>query len=130
MYVEKMKADQAGSAYKCYEENDEDIFDINEEQAEDKRRTEKTVADYVKVLRPRILISASESVFQHEALVGLKDRFHRATPRPTIESLIENVLVTRARTIVLVDPPASLDPDEVGRRTCCFVLTLKSGGAA
>jgi hypothetical protein len=129
MFVERAKAEheRACPAYKCYE--DEDTFNVTEDQPGDNRRTEKTVADYVKVLRPRILISAKDAVFEHELLAGLQDKFYRATARPTIESLIENVLVTRARTILLVDPPAELDADEVTRKTCTFTLVLRSGGA-
>lgn len=127
MYVEKIEADRVLRSASEYYRSSCDP-DLAEDQPEDNSRIEKRIADYVRVLRPRILVSAKEAVFEHELLAGLKGKFHRATPRPTIESLIENVLVTRARTIVLVDPPASLDPDEVSKRTRCYTLVLRSGG--
>jgi hypothetical protein len=121
MYVEKMKAnhDCAWPAYKCYEDN----TDIAEDQPENNRRIEKRLADFIKVLRPPILIAADEAIFEHELLAGLQ--YHQATPRATVESLCDDVLRTRVRTILLCDPPAALDADEVTRKTRCYVLTVR-----
>jgi hypothetical protein len=89
MYGEKIEADheRAGSALGCYEEN-KDAIDITEEQQEDKSRLEKRISDYIRVLRPGILVVADEAIFEHELLAGLQ--YHRATPRSTIESLIDD----------------------------------------
>lgn len=120
---------EAANGYAEYsEEHDEEY--LADDPQEDKSLLEKRVADYIRVLRPRILVSAKDEVFQHELLAGLQDKFYRATSKPTIESLIDNVLLTRASTILLVDPPASLDVEAVSRRTCCYVLTLHSDGGA
>jgi hypothetical protein len=104
--------------------------DIDEEQTEhkpDSAKIAKKIADYVRILKPWLLISADEAIFQYELLAGLQGKYHRATPKPTIESLCDDVLRTRATTIVLCD--SALDAELITRKTRCYVLTLKSGGA-
>ena len=127
MYVENVKADHDGAWTACNNfEDDKDTLDLPEDQPDDNRRLEKRIADYIKVLRPGILVSADEELIER-LLVNLQGRFHRATPKATVESLCDDVLRTRARTIVLVG--SALDADEVSRKTRCYCLTLRGGAA-
>ena len=133
MYEEKVKADHdcEWPAYKC-SEDDKDIACISEEPQEDNRHTAKLakkISDYIRVLRPRVLVSADAEVFEHPLFADLQGRFSQSKADAALDTLCLDAKRSGARTLILVNPVA-LDVGEVGRRTRCYVLTLKSGGAA
>ena len=109
-----------------------DPSDIDEEQTEHKPDTAKIakkIADYVRVLKPGLLISADEAIFANEFLLDLQGKFHQAEADPTLESLCSDVRRTGARAIVLVDhDPIAIDLGELSRKAQCFVLPVR--GAA
>jgi len=116
MYVEKAKTDyERAEPVLGYSNGDEDAIDITEDQPENKHRLAKRIADLVRVLRPCILISADADLFRYKVLANVEDKFHQATPKATIESLIDDVLRTQARAILLVG--SQLDPEAVSRKT-------------
>jgi hypothetical protein len=104
--------------------------DIDQEQNEHKPDTAKIakkIADYVRVLRPRVLVSAETEVFEHPIFADLQGRFSQTEADAALDTLCLDVKRSSARTLILVDPVA-LDLGEVGRRTGCYVIPVR--GAA
>jgi len=95
---------------------------------EDKTRIAKTIADYVKVLKPRLIVVADEAVFSARPLSRLRERFIQAKAGTTVQDICR--LVRRnsdtVRGIVLAVP--GLDADELARVSEREVLTLNCGG--
>jgi Bifunctional DNA primase/polymerase, N-terminal len=110
MHVEKIEADheRARSALGYYEENKDAIY-IAEEPQEDKLLTAKIakkVADAIMVLRPRVLVSASEEVFEHHLLTRLRGKFSQTEEHASLDVLCLDVKRSNARTVILINPVA------------------------
>ena len=103
--------------------------DIDQEQNEHKPDTAKIakkIADYVRVLKPRLLIAADEAVFADELLAGLQRKFQRVEADATLDVLCNAVRRhTRIQAIVLVDPVA-IDAGELSWKARRPVLTVAS----
>ena len=88
------------------------------------------LADYVRVLKPRIIIVADRAVFAARPLERLAGSFLPLTSSATVahvRRLVERNTDT-VRGIVLADP-TGWDTDELARVTGREVITLNGGGA-
>jgi hypothetical protein len=129
VFVEKVKADHRDewSAYISARSSD-----VTEDQQEDKALTAKIakkVADAILTLRPRVLVSASEEVFDHHLLRRLRGKFSQGEEHASLDTLCLDAKRSGARTIILVNPVA-IDYGEASRRTGCFVLPIFCGRPA
>ena len=132
MFASKEKAAHLECAAECRKEVSHPR--ITADENENKTRTAKIakkISDYVKALKPRLLIAADESVFQHTKLARLKGKFLQVEANATIDEICAVVRLNAdsVRGIVLADPTA-LDLGELSRKSGRTVLTLRSGGAA
>jgi len=100
---------------------------------ENKTRTAKIakrLADYVQVLKPRLIVVADEEVFSTRPLARLRGRFQQAKAGVTVQEICR--LVRRdadtVRGIVLADP-TGWDVAELAKASEREVLTLNCGGA-
>lgn len=101
--------------------------DIDQEQNEHKPDTAKiakNIADYVRALRPCVLVSAETEVFEHPIFADLQGRFSQTEADAALDTLCLDVKRSGARTLIIVNPTA-VDLGEVSRRTRRVVLTVR-----
>lgn len=88
----------------------------------------KTLADYVQVFKPRLILVADEEVFAARPLERLREWFLQAKADATAEEVCRRVTpdADGVRGIILAEP-TGWDADELARPSERAVLTL--GGA-
>ena len=103
--------------------------DIAEEQSEHKPDTAKIakkIADYVRELKPRLLISANEAIFASGLLADLKHRFPPSGSRSNARNLTRRCPAHSRTPIVLVDhDPIIIDVSELRRKVRCCLLAVR-----
>jgi len=130
MYGLKEKA----AHWECAAESKKQFSSPNIAASEDENKTRtakiaKTLADYVRVFKPRLIVVADRAILAARPLERLAGLFLPLPSGATIEHvrrLVERESDT-VRGIVLADP-AGWDVDELAKASERTVLTLNGGG--
>ena len=89
MYVEKIEADRVLRSTSEYCRSSCDP-DLPEDPQEDNSRTAKLakkISDFIRVLRPRVLVSADAEVFEHPIFTDLQGRFSQSEADAALDTL-------------------------------------------